>query len=92
MCTVTHRTKPYQLAILITKSLDYIIGFETALYKTNIHMLILRNDLSHITYFDCHVAKMTCHINVKLRKWPPCCVKVSGCDRPYGLSRVITLT
>ena len=36
MCAVTHRAKPYQLALLINKSLDDIIGTQQSVCEATI--------------------------------------------------------
>ena len=42
MCVVTHRPRPYQLALLIKKSLDDVIGtqYVKPLYNISIKILI----------------------------------------------------
>ena len=42
MCAVAHRAKPYQLALLIKKSLDDVIGTQTVkpIYNASIEIFI----------------------------------------------------
>ena len=37
MCAVTHRAKPYQLALLIKKSLDDFIGTQQSACEATLH-------------------------------------------------------